>query len=143
MKSDDIEQIETLISDRTAAVASGNAERISATIAEDAVIFDVVPPLRAVGREAARRRFREWLETYCGAPRWETLELRVACDGAVAFAHMISRVTGTLVSGSPVDMWFRTTLGFEKRDGRWLIVHDHSADPFDPETGKAITETRP
>ena len=143
MKGDDVEQIETLISERTTAVASGDVERMSAAIAEDVVIFDVVPPMRAVGREAARRRFREWLATYRGAPRWETLELRVACDGAVAFAHMISRVTGTLVSGSPVDMWFRTTLGLEKRDGRWLIVHDHSSDPFDPATGKAITDARP
>lgn len=40
-------------------------------------------------------------------------------------------------------MWSRTTLGFEKRHGRWQIVHDHGSDPFDPESGAARLDLEP
>ena len=56
---------------------------------------------------------------------------------------MLSRVRGTLKTGDPVDMWFRKTLGLQKRGGRWLIVHDHGSVPFDPESGRASLALKP
>ena len=40
-------------------------------------------------------------------------------------------------------MWFRTTLGFRRIAGRWLIVHDHGSAPFNPESGKASLGLEP
>ena len=137
---DDEQALRDLIERRAAAVGRGDVDGMTADTAEEVVIFDVVPPLRARGRDAAVRRAAEWLASYRDTPRWEVSEVEVSVGGRVGFAHMISHVTGTMKDGSDVDMWFRTTLGFEHRDGRWLIVHDHASDPFDPSTGKAVID---
>ncbi len=69
--------------------------------------------------------------------------MHVVASDDVAFGHSLSHVTGKLKKGTEVDMWFRSTLGFHKRDGRWLIVHDHGSDPFNPESGKASLGLKP
>jgi ketosteroid isomerase-like protein len=56
---------------------------------------------------------------------------------------MLSRVTGTLKTGGRVDMWFRKTLGLERRDNRWFITHDHGSVPFNPESGQASLRLTP
>lgn len=138
--ADDEQALREVIERRAAAVGRGDADGMTVDTAEDVTIFDVVPPFRAKGRDAARKRATEWLASYRGTPRWEVSEVEVSVGGRVGFAHMISHVTGTMRDGKAVDMWFRTTLGFERRDGRWLIVHDHGSDPFDPSTGKAVID---
>jgi hypothetical protein len=40
-------------------------------------------------------------------------------------------------------MWVRATLGLVRRDGTWVIFHDHESSPFDPETGQALTDLAP
>lgn len=42
--------------------------------------------------------------------------MNVTTDGEVAFCHGLSHVKGTLKTGSAIDMWFRTTLGFCRTD---------------------------
>ncbi len=69
--------------------------------------------------------------------------MQIAADGDVAFSHALSRVTGKLRTGAEIDMWFRTTLGFRRIDGRWLIVHDHGSVPFNPESGQASLSLKP
>lgn len=139
----DEEIIVGIIASRADAVAMGDAAGIVTHLAQDVKIFDVVMPLQRKGKQAAHDRAAEWLASYDGSPRWENLEVRVFAAAPIAFAHMISHVTGAMKNGKAVDMWFRTTLGFEQRAGIWLIVHDHGSDPFDPATGEAKTGLRP
>jgi ketosteroid isomerase-like protein len=40
-------------------------------------------------------------------------------------------------------MWFRTTLGFRRTVGRWLITHEHGSVPFNPKSGKASLSLKP
>jgi uncharacterized protein (TIGR02246 family) len=135
--------IREIIAARAGAVNAGDVDGIVADLAEDVMIFDVVGPLRGDGKAWARRRAEEWLAAYEEGPTWENRDIHVASGEAVAFSHSLSHVTGRLKGGTRVDMWFRTTLGFERRDGRWLILHDHGSDPFDPETGKASLDLNP
>jgi ketosteroid isomerase-like protein len=135
--------IREIIEARARAMSAGDVDGIVADLAEDIAIFDVVGPLRGDGRASARRRAQEWLGSYQEGPTWENRDIRVASDETVAFSHSLSHVTGRLKIGALVDMWFRTTLGFERRDGRWLIVHDHGSKPFDPKTGKASLDLKP
>lgn len=142
MRSDEA-VLRKIIDGRAAAVRAGDVEGMTAAVADDVVMFDVVNPLRSTGRAAARRRAEQWLASYDGRPSWEDRDVRIVASDAVAFSHMLSHVTGKLKTGADVDMWFRTTLGLEKRDGRWLIVHEHGSDPFDVETGKASLNLKP
>ena len=52
-------------------------------------------------------------------------------------------MAGTLKTGARIDMWFRKTLGLQRRDGTWLITHDHGSVPFNPESGKASLGLQP
>jgi uncharacterized protein (TIGR02246 family) len=135
--------IREIIEARNRAVSDGDADAIVANLADDVVTFDVVPPLVSKGKDSARKRAVEWLDNYDGKVCWDVQDVQIVADGNTAFAHFISHVTGTLKSGNPMDMWFRTTLGFRVIEDAWRIVHDHSSDPFDPESGKAMTDLRP
>jgi ketosteroid isomerase-like protein len=128
---------------RTEAINAGDVDAMGADVADDIVTFDVVKPLRSLGKAGSRKRANEWLANYDGRPRWENRDVTIVADGDVAFSHALSHVTGTLKTGTAVDMWLRTTLGFRRISGRWLIVHDHGSDPFDPETGKASLDLKP
>jgi ketosteroid isomerase-like protein len=55
----------------------------------------------------------------------------------VGFCWFVYHVSGTLKTGGEIDMWVRATLGLERTDGGWQIVHDHESVPFDPATGQA------
>lgn len=78
-----------------------------------------------------------------GSITWENRDVHVTVDRDVAFSYGLTRVTGKLKTGSEVDMWFRTTLGFRRIADRWLIVHDHGSVPFNPESGKASLDLKP
>lgn len=136
-------EIGAVIEARANAVRSGNVDAMMADVADDVLIFDVVDPLHRDGKAASRTRATEWLASYDGPIRWENRDVQVTAEGDVAFSHALSRVTGKLKTGAEVDMWFRTTLGFRRIAGRWLIAHDHGSVPFDPESGKASLGLNP
>ena len=128
-------EIRAIIEARAGAVCASDVDAMMANVVDDVVIFDVVDPLRRVGKAASRDRAIAWVASYEGPIRWEDHNVRVEADGDVAFSHALSRVTGKLKSGAEVDMWFRTTLGLRRTGGHWLIVHNHGSVPFNPESG--------
>jgi ketosteroid isomerase-like protein len=136
-------EIRQIIESRADAVRKGNVEAMSADVADDVAIFDVVVPLRSLGKAASTARAAEWVGSYEGAIGWESRDVEVFADGDVAFSHSLSHVTGRLKTGAKVDMWFRTTLGLQRRSGHWLIVHEHSSSPFDPKSGQASLALKP
>jgi ketosteroid isomerase-like protein len=83
------------------------------------------------------------MDGYEGPIGYELRDLTVSCAGNVAWSHSLNRVVGTLKNGRPVDMWFRDTTGFERVDGRWLVVHDHLSEPFDMQSFQAKLDLRP
>ena len=135
--------IRAIIKARADAVRAGDVEALMADVADDVVTFDVVDPLRREGKTSSRERAAQWLESYDKPPNWENRDVNVTTDGDMAFCYGLSRVTGTLKTGSAIDMWFRTTLGFRRTGGFWQIIHDHGSVPFDPESGKASLALAP
>jgi ketosteroid isomerase-like protein len=136
-------QIRQVIDARTTAGLAGDVDAMMAHVADDVVTYDVVPPLWRQGKTAVQARAAEWVASYDGPVTWETRHLSISVDGTVAFSHSLSRVTGTLKTGHPVAMWFRTTLGFRRVGDRWLITHDHGSVPFDPQSGQASLNLAP
>jgi uncharacterized protein (TIGR02246 family) len=143
VNANDESAIRQIIEARAKAVRAGDVDAMVANVADDVVMFDVIDPLRREGRASSRARAAEWVASYDGPIIWENRDMRIAVDGDVAFVHALSRVAGKLKTGTDVDMWFRTTLGFRRVGGRWLIAHDHGSVPFNPESGKASLGLRP
>ena len=136
-------EVVRIVEARASAIGRADVEAMLADVADDVVVFDVVDPLRRTGRAAVRERAAEWVASYDGPITWQDRDVVVVASGDVAFVAMLSRVTGILKAGNRVDMWFRKTLGLQRRDGRWLITHDHASVPFDPTTGKASLGLEP
>jgi len=135
--------IRTIINARASAVHRSDVDAMMADVADDVVMFDVVDPLRRKGIASARERAVAWVASYEGTIGWESRDVHVSVEGDVAFSYALSRVTGKLKTGTSIDMWFRTTLGFRRIGGRWLIVHDHGSVPFDPKSGQPSLDLKP
>jgi len=130
--------IRALLDARVAAVGAKDLDALSSLLADDLESFNVLPPHRAQGREPALRAARGWFDGYASDIGYDVQDLRIAASGDVGFALFLYRVTGTLTSGDEVDMWVRATLGCERREGRWVVTHDHESVPWDAETGQGV-----
>lgn len=126
--------IAALVTARVAAVAAKDLVPIAASLADDVESFNVLPPLRLSGADVVIEQTHAWYDGFASNIGYDVSELRITASGAVGFASYTYRVTGTLRSGQAVDMTVRATLGCRRRQGRWLITHDHESVPFDPDT---------
>ncbi|MGW6928504.1 YybH family protein [Lentzea sp. NPDC054927] len=106
--------------------------RIVARYAEDAVTFTLAPPLRNTGLDARDpEALAGWMAGFDGPITIEHRDLEIVVSGDVAFVHGLSRMAAVPV-GYPegFSMWMRTTVGLRRRDGRWLVTHEHQSVPF-------------
>jgi len=112
--------------------------------APDVLAFDLINPLRYTGSEEVGKRVGQWFDSFDGPIGYEMKDLKVAATGGAAFCHSLNCVTGTKqADGQKIEMWWRATLGCQKIDGKWLITHAHSSEPFDMETGRASLGLKP
>ena len=137
------DQIRALLDERVRAIHDRDAQALVSACAPDVVSFDALPPLQRLGAEAVRHRAKEWLGWYDGPVGYDIRDLRITAGDDTAFACYLYRVTGTMTNGATVDMWVRSTMGLQKRDGQWAIAHEHTSVPFDAESGQAALDLAP
>lgn len=137
------EELRQVVLERVAAVRARDPEPLAARQAPDVIGFDVLPPLQSRGSEAVEEKTQAWFDSYTGKISYEVRDLHIAADGDVGFCCFVYHVSGTLIAGDEVDMWVRATLGCRRVEGRWLITHDHESVPFDPASGRALTDLNP
>ncbi len=136
-------QVRSLVEARARAVRASHRPSLRAANASRIVTFDVLPPLVNTGADRVDERTQRWLGSYDSPPGYDVRDLEVVASDSVALAFYLYRVSGTLKDGRAVDMWVRCTLGLQKLDGAWRIVHEHDSVPFDPETGRAVLDAQP
>ena len=107
------------------------------------VVFDVVPPRQYVGSEAYKKDWKEFLATCQGPIKVELTDLSVTTDVKLGYGHNIMRLTCSTANGTVQDLTVRISDGYEKRDGKWLIAHEHVSVPADLATGKADLSSKP
>ncbi|PGH45878.1 DUF4440 domain-containing protein [Micromonospora sp. WMMA1996] len=137
------QELRELIEERVAAVARRDAETLAAHQAADVLAFNVLPPLRLRGADQVAPQTRAWFDAYADGPGYEVRDLQVDADGDLGYCAFLYHVTGRLRSGMDVSMWVRATLVCRRRDGRWVVVHDHESIPWDPETGQGLAGLDP
>jgi uncharacterized protein (TIGR02246 family) len=108
--------------------ATKDAAAIAALYAEDAVIYDLAPPLGRRGIDPGA--LRAWLDTWADAIVIDVGDVALHVDGGAAFCCALHRIRGTKVDGTAVDLWFRATLGLRRDEAGWRIAHEHSSVPF-------------
>jgi len=137
--------IRTLIEARLAAVAARDAGASVRGYAPDIRLFDLAPPLvQPAGAARDPERARRWFETWDGPIATELSGLVIHVGGDVAFASGLLHLCGRRTDGSPGDFWSRTTIGLVRRDGNWVIVHEHNSFPMMMDgSGRAAADLEP
>jgi ketosteroid isomerase-like protein len=108
------------------AVAACDQDGAAAGHDDNIVMFDVPPPYQGVrGIDAYRDCWTPFFDYLRAGARFELLELDVTAGSDVAFAHGLLRCgTDEELAANP-DNRLRLTMGLRKRDGHWLITHEH------------------
>ncbi|MCH8505289.1 MAG: SgcJ/EcaC family oxidoreductase [Ectothiorhodospiraceae bacterium] len=142
VKSDEA-QIRELIQRWAEAPHTKDIDTIMACYAPDVVAFDAISKFQFKGKEAYREHWQACLDMMPGGVRFEVHELDIAKSGHLAFCRFLGYCGGTMPDGSEQYGWLRCTICCRKLDGHWLIVHEHHSVPFDPESGKVLSEREP
>jgi ketosteroid isomerase-like protein len=136
-------EIAALLENRAAAIADHDVDGVLQQIAPDIVSFDVGKPLAQTGIEGVRRRLQEWFSAYDGTINFICRDLAVHGGEDIAFSHALVHISGRLNTGTVVSMWVRSTIGWIRKEQRWLAAHEHMSDPMDFETGRTLTDLKP
>jgi uncharacterized protein (TIGR02246 family) len=125
------EQIRTLIERWAEAVHAGDLGGILADHGEDIVMFDVPPPYEgARGIDAYRDTWPPFFEWQARGASFEIESLDVEAGDEVAFAYGLLRCGTVEEFAANPDNRLRLTLGLRKRDGRWVVTHEHHSFPL-------------
>jgi ketosteroid isomerase-like protein len=120
------EAVRSVIEGWAAAIRRGDKSGILANHTQDILMFDVTEPMQIRGADEYRET---WDYFYSFGPPGD--ELFVIEDLAITAGDGAAFATGLLrIGGSPKPIC-RLTLGLVKRNGQWLIAHEHhsAADP--------------
>lgn len=112
------------------ALRARDAEAFVASCTQDLLVFDLDPPLARSGSAEEAQHLARWLANWQGPVEDELHELRIACDGDVAFATALSRLGATALDGQRMDLWSRVTFGLRREGGTWRVAHRHASVPF-------------
>jgi PhnB protein len=122
-------ELRQVMNEHTEAVRTKNAEKMTSLYDSGVVMFTLAPPLSNSGIHP--RDLQGWFDSWRGNLEYEVRDVRFMVGDDVAFMHNLTRVKGvTAESGESSEWWMRVTMGFRKRDGRWLIAHEHESVPF-------------
>jgi uncharacterized protein (TIGR02246 family) len=136
-------EIKKLLDRYAAALRAKDVKAIMALYEPGVVAFDLVPPLKYVGKADYERNYQGFLDMYNGPIEFEIRDLSITAGEDVAFSHSLQRVGGTTKAGEKTSLWLRVTSGYRKVKGQWMISHDHASVPVDLETGKALLDLKP
>jgi uncharacterized protein (TIGR02246 family) len=121
-------QIRQLVEDWAAAVRRVDIEAILAHHADDMIMFDVPPPFQSVGIEAYRETW-DLFFTYTRPGVFDIQEMQVFADQHVAFCIASMKCADKSNTADYVELDFRLTMGLQKVNGAWTIVHEHHSVP--------------
>jgi uncharacterized protein (TIGR02246 family) len=122
----DAEAIRDLILRWADAVHTGDLETVLADHDPNIVMFDVPPPYDGLrGIDAYRESWPPFFEWQRQGASFEIVELDVTAGADVAFAHALVRCGTPAEFAANPDNRLRMTIGLRKRNGRWLVTHEH------------------
>lgn len=144
MRNDE-QQIRAVLKEFTAAIRDRDADALIALLADDAVTFDLAPPLRMGPTETHDPApLKQWFATWESPIVSEPGDLTIAVGGDVAYAYGLQHMTGKKKGGQEADLWFRATACFRREAGRWRITHMHNSVPFAMDgSDKALLDLKP
>lgn len=123
-----------------AAVAARDVSAFAAIYADDVHVFDSWEQWQYSGIEAWRAMVTGWFGSLGDeSVTVEFTDLRTFVGETVAFGHADATFTAFGPAGDRLrSITNRFSIGLERQDGAWRVVHEHSSLPIDPESNTAI-----
>ena len=129
MAADTNGELRELIDEWAIAVRAKDIESVMSQYLSDVVAFDVVDPLEYKGTDMLRQRLTDWFSSFEGPLSFDLHELHVTAGESTAFCHYLALIVGPRPDGRTSGYWARGTTCFERRDGEWLVTHEHISMP--------------
>ena len=127
-KSTNEDQVRELVENWAQAVRNKDIEKILAHHSIDVVMFDVPKPFVSIGIDAYSKTWDTFFAfTKLGV--FEIQELNVIADENVAFCFATMKCADKSNSEDFVELDFRLTIGLQKTNNNWTIVHEHHSIP--------------
>ena len=136
-------EIKQVIEKRVSAIKDRNVEMEIANYSKDLISYDVVGQLKYKGVDAIKNRFIEWLSTLDKIIDFEITDVKITSNSDIAYCSSLNHINAKTVDGNTLDMYWRETTCYKKKDGTWKISHVHSSVPFNAENGMASTGLKP
>ena len=143
--TEDETQIHAVVNDILRAIRNKDTAALIALLTDDAVIFDLAPPLRLGPRESRDPgRLQDWFGTWKTPIIVQSHDLHVAVGSEIANAYGLQHMSGVKTNGQQVDLWYRASACFRRDNGRWRITHIHNSVPFAMDGSEmALLDLRP
>lgn len=125
------EEISLLLTAWATATRKGAQDQILINHLPDALIFDVLPPMKYEGIAAYRASWADWQLDTQGEAQFDLVELSISSSSECAFATCFIQCGGTLPDGSSFDDLVRATFCLRRTGGAWKIAHQHISKPFE------------
>lgn len=140
----DYDAIRAVITAQEDATRNGDAAGVIGYLTDDAVAFDLPPPLvqpAEVMHDPAT--LERWFATWSAPPSITTGDLTIEVDGDLACAFGLRRMAGTQ-GGAETVLWYRETFVLRRTAAGWRIRHSHASVPFAMDgSGKALLDLTP
>jgi ketosteroid isomerase-like protein len=108
---------------------------------KDVVWYDINPG-QVDGLAAVRADFGRQL-AHVKNIRTKILRIKVLADNRIGYAYSTQHLIADGVNGAPnVDFTFRETDCFQKKAGKWTLMHQQISLPVDLTTGKAVLDSK-
>lgn len=123
------EKIQEVLDRWARATRTGARDEILANHEPEALIYDVLPPMKYEGVDAYRSGWDEWQPETEGEILFDLHDLEITTGADVAFAHALLHCGGTTSEGRRFEDRVRATFCLRKHGERWLIAHQHISAP--------------
>ena len=133
--------IDIVISEMIGAWQIGDVERLHKAYADEVIVVSGAWEPPVIGWE-------KYLQTYqqqrarMQSPLMERYNTYIKADGSVGWAGYQWEFTAT-VDGNPMSARGQTTLVLGKRNGRWVIVHNHTSLVAGKPAAPAVVPAKP
>lgn len=115
-----------------AGIAKREVKFVDSVYARDVVMFPLYGQFKVEGLDLVRDAWRSVYDTYATITRseWSERRYRTAASGTSAWMTCLWYLEGTNSDGQSQQVVLRVTRQYERRGGRWLVVHEHLSAPM-------------
>ena len=130
-------EIRHLIDEWRAALCARDLDRLMVHYAPEVRFFDAVPPYQHRGAAAYRATWEAMFPYLPKRLGSELREVNITVSGDLAMMHGLHRLVDEEWKESATCGWVRVTVGYQRQQGVWRVIHEHVSVPFDPQTAQA------